>query len=244
MIKNNIIAVTPVYNGRKHIQRFIEKNYDTVDGFVFLDDGCTDGTFDQILTCDKVLAVYTREKNSGFNDFDNRQLILDYVLKDETFIETHSPEWYVWLDVDEVIHPSFSIGANLDRKVIRFPLVHLWNDDEHYNTEYPASRNGIQYKDRGFKANSNLWAGLQLLNLPNKNLHFNLIPYLYDRNDIIDVDTTVILHYANVDKEERERRYKRYKEIDKDGNNLGFGYKHLLNDNPKVEHISTLINKN
>ena len=242
MIKNNIIVLTPVYNGKKHIQRFIEKNYDTVDGFVFLDDGSTDGTFDDILTCDKVLAVYNREDNSGFNDLDNRQTILDYMLNDKTFIETHSPEWYVWLDVDEVIYPSFSIGVNLDRKVIEFPLVHLWNDEEHYNTEYPISRNGIQYKYRGFKANPNLWTGLTPVSTVNKNLHFNLIPYKFDVNDIIEVDNAFILHYANVDKEEREFRYKRYKEIDAKGNNLGFGYKHLLKDNPRTKHISTLLN--
>lgn len=243
MGKTNIIAVTPVYNGKRHIKRFIEKNYNSVDGFVFLDDGCTDGTFDEIFTCDKILAIYSREKNSDFNDLDNRQLILDYILKDRTFIYTHEPEWYVWLDVDEVIYPSFSIAINLDQKVLRFPMVHLWNDEEHYNTEYPASQKGIQYKDRGFKANPNIWTGIAPRSDYNEKLHFNLIPYQYKEYDIIYPDDVYLLHYANVSKDERIVRYTRYKEIDPKGNNLGFGYEHLLKDNPKTEHISKLLKK-
>lgn len=243
MIKNNIIALTPVYNGKKYIHQFIEKNYDTVDGFVFFDDGSTDGTFDEIFKCDKVLGIYSRETNSGFDDFDNRQTLLNF-LDDSSFMENHSPEWYVWLDVDEVIYPSFSIDASVGGTVIKFPMVHLWNSKEEYNTEYPASRNGIQRKYRGFKADPKMWTGLQLLSIPNKKLHFNLIPYNYDMTDVITVDNAYILHYANVDKEDRLFRYKRYKEIDVHGNNLGIGYEHLLNDNPITNNISTLLNKN
>jgi hypothetical protein len=227
---SKIICLTPVKNGEVYIKNFFKENDVYIDFYIFLNDNSIDTTVSLLKENPKVLSILHRESADIFDDLINRNLLLTEAQK-----FANSSDWIIWLDIDEVLFNFKITDTNSIHGVLNLQMVHLWNSTTYYNTEYPYSDKGIQYKIRGFKVNN-------LVNwiLPSTNrLHFPLLPSNYNNENIL-IPNGYILHYANVTKENREARYIRYKKDDPDNKFQSIGYNHLLNHNPKLNSIFTL----
>lgn len=227
---NNIICLTPVRNGSKFIKKFFEYNYDLFDGFLFLDDGSSDNTY-ELLQTEKTIDILQKEFVDDFNDAENRNLLLDSA-------KTIDSRWFMWLDIDELIYPNLDITEFNDNDVITINLVHLWNSMEEYNSEYPYSNNGLQRKCRIFNK--------RILNNnyrfdSDRKLHFSLLDEnLYENSSIIH--NSYILHMGHMDMDNRIRKYNLYMEKD-DKNYQPIGYGHFLNHNAITSNVKDLIKK-
>ncbi len=227
---SKIICLTPVKNGEAYLENFFKENDAYVDYYIFLDDNSTDTTASLLKNRPKVLSILKREPADIFDDLLNRNLLL---VEAQKF--ANNSDWIVWLDVDEVLFKFEIPNTDSSYTLLNLKKVHLWNDITCYNTEYPYSHEGIQYKLRGFKVNNSVYWQLPSVD----RLHFPLIPLNYNQQTII-TPKGYILHHANVTKENREARYKRYKKDDPDNKIQTIGYDHLLNHTPTLNNITNL----
>lgn len=227
---SKVICLTPIKNGEAYIENFFKENDPYVDFYIILDDNSTDTTLSLLKDRPKVLSILNRERADLFDDLLNRNILL---AEAEKF--ANNLDWIVWLDIDEVLYKFEMPITDSPYSVLNFKLVHLWNSTTFYNTEYPYSNQGIQYKLRGFRVdNSICWK------LPSVNrLHFSLLPPNFNQQTKI-VPNGYILHHANITKERREARYLRYRKDDTDNKFQPTGYEHLLNDNPTLDNIANL----
>lgn len=232
---DRVVVLTPVYNGKKYIKQFLEKHSPFVDGFVFLDDGSTDGTFDDV-NSSKVIKIIKKERtNDDFDDAENRNILLNEARKIKC-------RWFLWIDIDEILYvPNNNVFRNIDHSynILVLPKIHLWNSEHYYNSEYPYSNKGIQYKQRGFNRSIFEYRLATPFRREDK-LHFSLLPI--DKNNVNDyiVQKCVIIHYANLHKEDRILRYNMYHHLDKNLSNQSIGYDHLLNHSPSLGSVEKL----
>ena len=212
------------YNEEKQIVAFLENASAYFDGIVLLDDESMDDTYK--LAKHPSLVLKVKKKRCRFNDLENRNILLDIA----SFFNT---EWLAFMDVDERIdarYADFSFMNDKKVEVAIFRLVHLWNDENVYNADYPCSKDGIQQKYRMFRNK-----GRMQIVTDKKCLHFQLTPYY----EGIFVTKILLLHYGNMRKEERLRKYRLYsvEDVEKDQHS----YEHLVCSNPCLKEVEKII---
>lgn len=212
------------YNEEKQITTFLENVSPYFDGIILLDDESSDNTYK--LAKHPSLVLKIKKKRSGFNDLENRNILLNIA----SFINT---EWLAFMDVDERIdarHADFKFMDDNRVDVAIFRLVHLWNDEKKYNADYPCSKDGVQEKYRMFRNK-----GRMQIVTDKKNLHFQLTPY-YEK---VFVTNILLLHYGNMLEEERLQKYQFYKVMDTERDQLS--YEHLVTPDPCVKDVEKII---
>jgi glycosyltransferase involved in cell wall biosynthesis len=186
-----------------------------------LDDGSSDGTYE--LATHPKLLVKAKKKRDGFNDLENRNILL----KIASFIPA---EWLYFIDTDERFDERFETphqATEQGNDVIRFNLLHLWDDDSSYRVDYPFTRRGIVVLDRMFRN-----IGHSQILSP-KRLHFRAVPY---SNQKPMKSRVVLLHHGHKHAEARRRKFKFYTE--QDINRDQSSYRHFLDENPVLGKIS------
>lgn len=210
------------YNEKENIDSFLTNMSQFFDGIILLDDESTDHSY-EVARHNKLL-LKVKKSRTEFNDLQNRNILLNIA----SFFKS---DWFCFMDLDErfdLRFANFDFTAKNEHDVIFFRLVHLWDDEKHYNAEYPFSNHGIQYAMRMFRN-----IGRVQIQSENGKLHFPCVPYKSRllRSNIL------FLHHGHISKEKRIKKYKFYLQEDKDKNQSS--YEHFL-ANPKkllVEQI-------
>ena len=207
------IVLCQAYNEEKLIEGFLTNMASYFDGIILLDDESTDRTWDLAIH-DKIL-LKVKKKRSGFNDLENRNILLDL----SAFFQS---EWFCFMDIDERFDERFTnfseFENNKEIHVVSFRAVYLWNDEQSYKGDIPSSNKGILTVYRMFRP-----IGHTHINT-HKKLHFIATPYFTNtwQSNILFKD------YGSMKENDRIRKYERYIQEDQQ-KGMSSGYDYLLN---------------
>ncbi len=200
----------------EHVGRFS-------DGIILLDDGSTDGTFEQA-THPKLL-IKAQKARSGFNDLENRNILLNIA----SFVPS---DWLYFIDTDERFDERFETphqAAERDADALMFQLIHLWDDPDQYRVDYPFSQEGRVLLFRMFR---NL--GRAQIRAPKK-LHFRASPYTSRK---VQACRVLLRHYGHLQAENRRRKFEFYtaQDLNKDQSS----YRHFLDEKVQLGKVADL----
>ena len=221
----NKILLVQTYNEQERIMNFFQANSSYFDAVILLDDDSSDDTFN--IAWDEKLILKIKKRRSEFNDLENRNILLNIV----SFFKH---EWVCFIDADEVIDPRFAdfdfftIQEKIDSVLLN--MVHLWDEDELYNENYPHTYNGVSLR---FKMFRNIGRA-QILFSKGK-LHFDQTPYTGN----VYHSPLLLKHYGHLSKELRKQKYDFY--MNEDTEHCQKSYEHLIDDHTtkkKVKDIS------
>lgn len=207
------IVLCQAYNEEKLIEGFLTNMASYFDGIILLDDESTDRTWDLAIH-DKIL-LKVKKKRSGFNDLENRNILLDL----SAFFQS---EWFCFMDIDERFDERFTnfseFENNKEIHVVSFRAVYLWNNEQSYKGDIPSSNKGILTVYRMFRP-----IGHTHINT-HKKLHFIATPYFTNtwQSNILFKD------YGSMKENDRIRKYERYIQEDQQ-KDMSSGYDYLLN---------------
>lgn len=218
------LVLAQVYNEASRIGPFLEDMGRYFDGVVLLDDGSTDGTYG--LARHPKLLLKARKKRTAFLDIQNRNLLLDLA-------SLFSCEWLCFMDADERFDPRFADFEPLMRdrraEVVAFHSVQLWDDEEHYNGDYPYSDGGIVCKVRMFRNIGHARI------LTDKILHFDAVPHR--RNEVRS--RILYLHSGMLRPEDRRAKHDFYRREDVRSDQKDYG--HMLNPSPRLLRVDGIV---
>ena len=220
----NKILLVPTYNEENRIMRFFRENAGYFDAIILLDDESSDATY-KMASHDK-LILKIRKQRKEFNDLENRNILLNVV----SFFKHN---WVCLVDADEIIDPRyanfdfFTNQENIDSVLLN--LIHLWDEENCYNRDYPYTNNGIGAKFRMFRNIGHT----QILS-PKGKLHFVPIPYTGN----VYHSPILILHYGHLSKEMRKQKYDFYTKEDTEY--CQTDYSHLIKENVDKGLVSNL----
>jgi hypothetical protein len=198
---------------------------------ILLDDGSADETWN--LLEHEAILIKVKKPRTAFNDLENRNMLL-HISETVLIRNDITVDWFIWLDFDErlttntvflnyirnmLLSPSFKYDN------VNLPLFHMWSETM-YNSEYPFSNNGLQYKLRLFR---NRLDKLPYVLKSPTDLHFPLNPYKGRMTNI----TLQLKHLSHVSKESRQRKYDLYTQS-YDLTRVQKKYSHFLNDDVKL----------
>ncbi len=208
------LLLCQAHNEEKFMTGFLDDMAKYFDGIILLDDESTDNTW-ELANHEKMLLKVTK-KREGFNDIQNRNILLDLA----SFFRT---EWLCFMDIDErfderfVNFKQFEDNPKID--VVAFRAVYLWNNEHTYKGDVPYADDGILKVYRMFRS-----IGRTQI-ITNKKLHFVACPY--KGNELYS--NILFKDYGSMDKERRKQKYKMYKKEDVQ-QDLDGDYSYLLND--------------
>jgi len=168
-----LIALIQTRNEIQHIEDLLYNLAIHADGIIMLDDGSTDGTYEKA-THPKLL-LKTKKVYAGFNDLENRNLLLDLV----SYIRC---KWIFFQDADERIDAGFGsprqfLDAGENVSTVGFYLVNMSGENTYLagiRDTNPLSVGGLLFRWRMFRN-----IGRTQIRTT-KSLHFRLVPYLKD----------------------------------------------------------------
>ena len=223
--KYPILLLVQSYNESRRMKWFLSNVSKHVDGIILLDDESDDNTFE--LADDPKILFKAQKRRSGFNDLENRNLLLDLA----SFV---NHELALFLDVDEILDKRFcDLRRHLGEKEILayvVALIHLWNDADHYNAEYPSSLQGICKR---FKMFRNI--GYAQIYSSQGRLHFHQVP---TRRKTKLASGILVHHYGMIDPEDRKRKYEFYTREDTEQSQSS--YEHI---NPKNDPVLKAVSE-
>lgn len=213
------IILCQAYNESKFLPGFLENMAIYFDGIILLDDESTDGTYD--LVEHPKLLLKLKKKRNGFNDLENRNILLDVA----SFFRS---EWFCFMDIDERFGPKTDFSfLNKSFNVILFDFIHLY-DEQHYITELPYSDSGIFKRKRMFRG-----MGRVQINTQYRKLHFALAPM----HENIYLSKVLVMHLGTISKIKRKQKYDFYQMEDKEKT---YDYSYLVKPN-NVAPIANII---
>ena len=225
-----IILLAPAYNEERNMKEYLDSVSRFVDGIILLDDGSTDSTWD--LMEHPKLIMKCKKSRTGFDDLANRNLLLQLL---GAVVDTGVDlGWFLWLDLDERVTANQTFlnhikrglsDPTMDADTISLPLFHMWNDTE-YNTEYPYSEHGLQYKLRLIRHKK---SEMPYTIKVNSRLHFALNPYKGKKaNSLLQIK-----HLSYTTTEKRNHKFRLYTSLyDPDG--IQKSYTHMINEDAKL----------
>lgn len=222
---HRIIALVQAYQESEQINSFLEHIEESTDGIILLVDRSDWQTYTK--ADNPKLILKCLKGGNRFDDLKNRNMLLDIA----SFL---SSDWVFFIDVDERFDHRFqnlwqATDEAGDASIISFYHVNLWNDHQHYRSDYPLSARGIQVKNRMFRP----CGRLQIIS--SHRLHFNQVPL---RGKVFQ-SQIVLLHLACVDPATREAKARFYEIEDQDGSQP-IGYSHFLDKDALTLDISDL----
>ncbi|WP_149453537.1 methyltransferase domain-containing protein [Pasteuria penetrans] len=211
----------------RHLERVLLANRRFVDAAVIIDDASTDSSVE---ICRDVfqsipLTLILNEQSRFANEVSLRRQ------QWEATIELQ-PHWILNLDADEILESSFldtmdGVLGQKDYDAVYFRLYDMWDEDHyrediHWNAHKIYRPFLVRYKEKPCYK----WKDVaqHCGRFPLDILHF---PYC--------THSARVLHYGWASPEDRQRKYARYKELDKDAR-YGFKsqYESILDENPRL----------
>jgi len=233
-----VVLLTQCYNEEKNIKDYLNNVSRFVDAIIVLDDGSDDNSW-ELLKLNKII-IKIKIKRTTFDDLRNRNLLLN-VFENALLKNKINVDWFLWLDFDERITDNQKFLSRMKQNIlssefksdnVSLPLFHMWNNT-HYNSEYPHSKNGCQYKLRLIRNNMKKLPYV----LKNRNkLHFLLSPYEGTQTFI----PLQIKHLSYIDKKSRIKKYNLYTKF-YDTQKIQKSYEHFLNDDVKLLPYDDLL---
>lgn len=205
--KQKLVGMCRVKNGAKYIEKTLKRISEFCDEIVILvDQFTTDNTIDLCKQFPKVIDLQKEEPHT-YNESYSRNYVYEMAKR-------RNPDWIWCFDCDEL--PEDKIVSEIQHLMNpsnpevmcwTFPIIQLWNSETHYR-------------------NDGLWGnfiqGRMFRPLPGsriggfgdamERIHCGSHPWFPVQN--IGNSLVRILHYGNIDKVERERKYRWYREID------------------------------
>ncbi len=210
------------YNEIEFLTEFLDDMSKYFDGVILLDDGSSDGTYEQALH-DKLLIKAQKERN-GFNDLENRNILLNIA----SFFKT---DWLCFMDIDERFDERY---ANLEEIIqghsentIWFYFVNVWDSIDLFNVNFPDTNNGLFIRARMFKN-----IGRTQIITTQKKLHFAASPL---KGKGLNAPI-MVKHLGHITKERRLKKYNFYKK--EDIHNDYPDYEYLLNESSELKNVS------
>lgn len=222
--KRDMLLLVPIYNESELLSDFINHMSRFCDGMIFLDDGSSDGSYEQIQGDKMLLKV--KKKRDFFNDLGNRNILLDIAYYFNT-------EWLVFMDVDERFDERYcdlkSLLTQNENDIFAFKFVHLWDSYDTYNTDFPRTEEGIVKTNRMFRSKGHLQIN------SHRTLHFPSVPY-FDR---INMDVPIlVLHSGNLSEVARQKKYRFYQREDK--TKEVYNYEYLICKNCTLKSVNDI----
>ncbi|MFA6295597.1 MAG: glycosyltransferase family 2 protein [Candidatus Paceibacterota bacterium] len=226
----NLIVMAPFYNERKWITEWLRNVEQFADGIIMLDDGSTDGGAELCIS-DKLLCPVIRIERNDPIEF--RELLIRNMLIKES--DKYTSKWIMFLDLDEKIHwndtalikKDMEEGIYDEFSILSYWVYPIWNTPTTYRVTgdipppYTYWRTWKQHKGAIIRSA--------------RDYHFGAHPYqmlIIDGNPNFGVTKWRLLHYTNLDKENRIRRYHRYTTVDKDADPTTYLY--LLDEDKDI----------
>jgi glycosyltransferase involved in cell wall biosynthesis len=207
--KHQLICLVVAHNEEELLPEFIKHVENYCDGFILLDDGSSDKTY-ELCQSPKLLAKL-KKRRTHFDALEYRNMILNLA----SFFKT---DWYYFLDVDE----RFDIRYNDIYSVIKqneydtayFNFVDLWDHPNFFRADdgYMDAVKGVFKRYRMFKNIGHC----QLIRTGNQ-IHFPTIPHLENCLN----PKLLINHYGCINKQKRDKKYKFY---DNEDNKSSWNY--------------------
>lgn len=193
-----------------HLERFIGWNSDLFDHVAVFDDASTDGSFEYFQNKNVDLIIRSEYCSFG-SELANKCKLLQ--LAKQKFPDT---DWFLWLDVDEVLFTSREELEDLltraiqgDYSGVSFRLTNLWKDENYFRT------------DSGYDSLSNvrLWKNsVELEFTPETGLHKLLHPKGIEK--ILEQQDFHVTHFGFATKELIARKFSYYRSFGQQGSNL------------------------
>jgi glycosyltransferase involved in cell wall biosynthesis len=224
-----VICLLQVHNEAAHLPQILVHMESHCDGIILLDDGSEDGSYEKAVL-GKVLLKAKKRHTGTFNDLENRNLLL-------RMGSLFHCDWFIFMDADERFDPRCTSLLKLVETerfmradVIRFRLVHVWNEPSLYREDMPEGKNGIVHRYRMFRK-------IGFLRITaDRNIHFPAIPFKRNAHDA----GLLILHYGLMDQDTREMKYRRYRIQDQNGAKQGYSYDYLMDKDVRLRPLSEL----
>lgn len=105
---SKLVLMLRVKDGVFYVDEWLKCYEKLVDEIVVLDNGSTDGTYEQLIAHPKVVASARTE---GYNEGRDKKIMYDLA-------RTRKPDWCLWLDVDELFEPEIT-RSHLDKLMNR-----------------------------------------------------------------------------------------------------------------------------
>ena len=140
-----VLLLVQVYNEASRIIDFLKSMEHLFDGYILLDDGSSDGSY-ELAIHEKILLKVSKRRDC-FNDLQNRNILLDLASFFKYSIAC-------FIDADEQVDIRFSNFKEYihdDAPAYALPYINIWDHPDFYNAEYPCSINGIGLRYKMFR---------------------------------------------------------------------------------------------
>lgn len=218
------ILLVQTYNEQERITNFFKSNAHYFDAVILLDDESSDETYN--ISNHEKIVLKLKKHRKEFHDLENRNILLDIV----SFFKHR---WVCFIDADEVIDEHyadfdlFTNQENIDSVLLN--MVHLWDEDDMYNKNYPDTYNGVSLR---FKMFRNI--GHSQICYSKGKLHFNQTPYTGN----VYHSPLLLEHYGHLSKEMRKQKYDFY--MKEDTESCQKSYDHLIDDAAARDRIENI----
>ena len=230
VIGNNKIVVSMIVHNEegRYLERVLENVKTFADSVLIIDDASTDNT---VAICEDALKDFPhkiiKNKKSMFKT--------EYKLRLKQWKNALKMgcDWIYCIDADEIIEDSFKeklpyLLNNKDVDVYNFRLYDMWNENEYRDDEYWCAHTRYMTFLVRFQPN-----------FPYKfkktNQHCGRFPKNLNKLRNANVDVKV-KHMGWARKEDREYKYKRYMQLDKDCKcGVKEQYMSILDENPNLK---------
>lgn len=103
-----LVLMLRVKDGMFFVNEWLQCFEKLVDEIVVLDNGSTDGTYEILKACPKVVDIVQTE---GYNEGRDKNMLYAMLRK-------RNPDWCMWLDIDEIFEPGLT-RADFERLMRR-----------------------------------------------------------------------------------------------------------------------------
>lgn len=208
------LLLCQAHNEAAFMEEFLRDMTPHFDGIILLDDESNDGTW-ELATHEKLL-LKVKKKRKGFNDIQNRNMLLDLA----SFFRA---DWLCFMDMDERFDNRFADFETVENDenvhVVGFRAVYLWNDEQTYKADIPYSDKGVLNVYRMFRPIGHTQINTQ------KKLHFMVCPYYTN----MLASNILFKDYGSMKATDRKKKYERYLKEDTQ-KDMPEGYDYLLNN--------------
>lgn len=211
-----LVAMLRVKDGILFINEWLENISRLVDEIVAVDNGSTDGTYEILKFCPKVVEI---TQTSGFHEGRDKVILYEMARK-------RNPDWCLWLDVDEIFEKALTKEKieklTSNNKVNRyfFRRFHLV-DKENFNADW----RWIKYTSEFDRV---LWREQKTGYFEDLKFNNGLIKGISGRNKVSHYR---LKHLGYVDKREVDKKIGIYREIDPI---LEIAYQSIIFVNPRT----------
>jgi glycosyltransferase involved in cell wall biosynthesis len=217
-----VFAIIAVRDEARYLPGYLRHIREHVDGIVALDDCSIDRTAEILAGEPKVLSILREDRRGPphANETRNRYRMLAEAAR-------LNARWVLCCDADERFDTAFlgrvrreaEKGERTGRPIREVRLVNLWNSRDHYRAD---GRCGPRWAPRMFRVPAEFSERPFAMHRPWFPPELDTAPRAYMN--------AYLYHLRMIAREDRERRYAKFRAIDSDNAQQQVGYAHLIDE--------------